>query len=245
MPARGRPLHEIETWIFDLDNTLYPASCRLFDQIHDRMQSFIAERLGLSLEAALVVQKTYFREHGTTMRGLMTVDKVDPHEFLAYVHDIDLACVPPDPILAAALRALPGRKIVHTNGSVAHAERLLAHLDIAGSFCGVVDIAAAGFEPKPALAGYHELLRRHEVSPRTALMIEDMAKNLVPAAALGMTTAWVHGTIDWAAAGSEGDHIHYRVDDLGRFLAEAAASLRLAAIKVPTECLSPTPSAAN
>ena len=95
----GRPLGEIETWIFDLDNTLYPASCRLFDQIHARMQSFIAERLGLSPEAALVVQKTYFREHGTTMRGLMIVDRVDPHEFMAYVHDVDLACVPPDPVL--------------------------------------------------------------------------------------------------------------------------------------------------
>ncbi len=169
-----------------------------------------------------VVQKAYFREHGTTMRGLMTVDKVDPHEFLAYVHDVDLACVPSDPALAAALKALPGRKIVHTNGSVRHAERLLDHLDIAGSFCGIVDIVAAGFDPKPALAGYHELLRRHEVSPHTAIMIEDMAKNLVPAAALGMTTAWVRGTIDWAAAGSEGGHIHYVVDDLGGFLTEAA-----------------------
>jgi putative hydrolase of the HAD superfamily len=223
MPVNGgRPLHEIETWIFDLDNTLYPASCRLFDQIHDRMQRFIAERLGLSLEEALVVQKTYFREHGTTMRGLMTVDKVDPHEFLAYVHDVDLGCVPPDPVLAAALAALPGRKIVHTNGSVRHAQRLLAHLEIADSFTGIVDIVDAGFAPKPALAGYHELLRRHDVRPETALMIEDMAKNLVPAAALGMTTAWVHGTIDWAAAGSEGGHIHYIVDDLGDFLATAS-----------------------
>ena len=114
-------------------------------------------------------------------------------------------------MLAAALRALPGRKIVHTNGSAAHAGRLLRHLDIAGSFCGIVDIVAAGFEPKPALAGYRELLQRHEVSPHTALMIEDMAKNLVPAAALGMTTAWMRGTVDWAAAGSEGDHIHYVV----------------------------------
>jgi putative hydrolase of the HAD superfamily len=224
LPAnRGRRLDEIETWIFDLDNTLYPASCRLFDQIHDRMQCFIAERLGLSLDKALVVQKTYFREHGTTMRGLMTVNKVDPHEFLDYVHAVDLACVPPDPMLAAALAALPGRKIVHTNGSVRHAERLLAHLEVAGSFCGIVDIADAGFEPKPALAGYHELLRRHDVRPETALMVEDIAKNLVPAAALGMTTAWVRGAVDWAAAGAEGDHIHYIVDRLGPFVAEAAS----------------------
>jgi putative hydrolase of the HAD superfamily len=229
---RGRELHEIETWIFDLDNTLYPASCRLFDQIHDRMQRFIAERLCLSLDEALIVQKTYFREHGTTMRGLMTVDKVDPRDFLAYVHEVELACVPPDPVLAAALAALPGRKIVHTNGSVRHAERLLAHLEIAGSFCGIVDIADAGFEPKPALAGYHELLRRHDVRAESALMVEDMAKNLVPAAALGMTTAWVRGAIDWAAAGAEGDHIHYIVDRLGPFLAEAA-SLRPEPIEVP------------
>jgi putative hydrolase of the HAD superfamily len=223
MSARAaRPLREIETWIFDLDNTLYPASCRLFDQIHARMQRFIAERLGLSLEAALVVQKTYFREHGTTMRGLMTVDHVDPHEFLAYVHDVDLACVPPDPVLAAALTALPGRKIVHTNGSVAHAERLLDHLGISQSFCGIVDIAIAGFEPKPALAGYRELLRRHEVAPERALMVEDIAKNLVPAAALGMTTAWVRGTVDWAVAGADGSRIDYVVDDLGGFLAAAS-----------------------
>jgi len=227
MPANpARPLQEIETWIFDLDNTLYPASCRLFDQIHARMQSFIAQRLGLPLDAALAVQKAYFREHGTTMRGLMTVDKIDPHEFLAYVHDIDLACVPPNPLLAAALQALPGRKIVHTNGSVAHAERLLDHLDIAASFCGIIDIVAAGFEPKPALAGYRELLQRHAVDPHTALMIEDMAKNLVPAAALGMTTAWMRGTVDWATAGADGDHIHYVVDDLGRFLETAVERRR-------------------
>jgi len=218
--ASGRPLGEIETWIFDLDNTLYPVSCRLFDQIHARMTRFIADRLDLAPEAALATQKRYFREHGTTLRGLMTVDRIDPDDFLAYVHEIDLSCVPRDHVLVAALAALPGRKIVHTNGSVRHAERLLDHLGIAESFCGIFDIAAAGYEPKPALAGYHELARRHQVAPRTALMIEDMAKNLVPAAALGMTTAWVRNPVDWAAAGSEGDHIHHIIDDLGRFLTD-------------------------
>src|SRR5271166_6312085 len=219
--ASGRPLGEIETWIFDLDNTLYPASCRLFDQIHARMTQFIADRLDVSPEAALTIQKTYFREHGTTMRGLMTVDRIDPEDFLAFVHEIDLACVPPDPVLVEALARLPGRKIVHTNGSQRHAERLLDHLRIAGSFCGVIDIAAAGYDPKPALAGYHELLRRHEVSPGTALMVEDMARNLVPAAALGMTTAWVRNPAEWGADGADGDHIHYIVDHLGGFLAAA------------------------
>jgi putative hydrolase of the HAD superfamily len=224
----GRPLAEIETWIFDLDNTLYPASCRLFDQIHARMTRFIAERLDLSPEAALALQKTYFREHGTTLRGLMTVDRIDPNEFLTFVHEVDLACVPADPVLVEALAALPGRKIVHTNGSVRHAERLLDHLGIAGSFSGIVDIAAAGFEPKPALAGYHELQRRHQVPPATALMVEDIAKNLVPAAALGMTTAWVRNSVDWAVAGCESAHIHYVVDDLGGFLSIAASLHRVA-----------------
>jgi putative hydrolase of the HAD superfamily len=219
----GRPLVEIETWIFDLDNTLYPTSCRLFDQIHDRMTRFIAERFGLSPEAALARQKAYFREHGTTLRGLMVVDRIDPEEFLAYVHDLDLACVPSDPVLAAALSALPGQKIVHTNGSRHHAERLLDHLGIAGAFCGILDIADAGYEPKPALAGYHELLRRHDVTAATALMVEDIARNLVPAAALGMTTAWVRNPAEWGADGADGGHIHHVVDDLGQFLSAAAA----------------------
>jgi putative hydrolase of the HAD superfamily len=218
--ASGRSFAEIDTWIFDLDNTLYPVSCRLFDQIHDRMTRFIADRMALTLEAALAVQKTYFREHGTTLRGLMTVDRIDPEDFLAFVHEVDLSCVPRDPVLAEALSALPGRKIVHTNGSRRHAERVLDHLGIAKLFCGIVDIVAAGYEPKPALAGYHVLMRRHGVSPPTALMIEDMARNLVPAAALGMTTVWVHNPADWAATGAEGHHVHHVVEDLGRFLTD-------------------------
>jgi putative hydrolase of the HAD superfamily len=221
MPAPGgRALREIETWIFDLDNTLYPTSCRLFDQIHARMTHFIADRLDLTLEAALTVQKTYFRAHGTTLRGLMTVDRVDPEDFLSFVHQVDLSGVPRDAVLIAALAALPGRKIVHTNGSHRHAERLLDHLGIAASFCGIVDIAAAGYQPKPGLAGYHTLLQRHRVNPFTALMVEDMAKNLVPAATLGMTTAWVRNSVDWATDGSKSDHIHHVVDELGGFLAD-------------------------
>jgi putative hydrolase of the HAD superfamily len=221
MPAPGgRPLREIETWIFDLDNTLYPASCRLFDQIHARMTHFIADRLDLTPEAALAIQKTYFRKHGTTLRGLMTVDRINPEDFLNFVHQVDLSGVPRDAVLSAALAALPGRKIVHTNGSHRHAERLLNHLGVAALFCGIVDIAAAGYEPKPGLAGYHTLLQRHRVNPVTALMVEDMAKNLVPAATLGMTTAWVRNPVDWAADGSKGDHIHHVVDDLGGFLTD-------------------------
>ncbi|MBV8889324.1 MAG: pyrimidine 5'-nucleotidase [Alphaproteobacteria bacterium] len=217
----GCPLPQVETWIFDLDNTLYPASCHLFDQVQARMNLFIATRLGLTADQAAELRRRYFREHGTTLRGLMTVDAIDPHEFLAFVHEIELAGVPPDPALVAALARLPGRKIVHTNGSVRHAERLLDHLGIGDAFTGIIDIVAAGFEPKPALDGYRELLRRHAVTPRTALMVEDMARNLVPAARLGMTTAWLRNSLDWASEGAEEEHIHHVVDDLAGFLAAA------------------------
>jgi len=217
------PLGAVETWIFDLDNTLYPASCRLFDQVHRRMTEFICDRLSVSPEAAAELRRTYFLEHGTTLRGLMTVNNIDPHDFLAYVHDIDLAGVPPDPALVRALRQLEGRKIVHTNGSVRHAERLLDHLGVSDAFSGIIDIVAAEFDPKPALAGYHLLLQRHAVAAPTALMVEDIARNLAPAAELGMTTAWVRSEPDWASADADSDYIHHIIDDLAGFLAAAAA----------------------
>ena len=218
---KGCPLGEIETWIFDLDNTLYPASCRLFDQVQQRMNEYICTRFGLEPEAAAELRRTYFREHGTTLRGLMSVNRIDPHDFLAFVHEIDLSCVPPDPALVAAMTGLRGRKIIHTNGSVRHAERLLEHLGLTDSFTGIIDIAAAEFDPKPSLAGYNLLLRRHQVDPRRALMVEDIARNLAPAAELGMTTAWMSNELDWAASESDADYIHHVVDDLAGFLADA------------------------
>jgi putative hydrolase of the HAD superfamily len=218
----GCPLGAVETWIFDLDNTLYPADCRLFEQVQRRMNEYICRLLSVTPEEAAEIRRRYFLDHGTTLSGLMAVNRIDPHEFLDFVHDVDLACVPPDPALVAALRRLEGRKIVHTNGSVRHAERLLDHLGLSDQFSGIVDIVAADFDPKPALAGYRLLLRRHAVEPATALMVEDMAKNLAPAAELGMTTAWLRTSLDWAAADSDSDYIHHLVDDLAGFLAAAA-----------------------
>ena len=215
------PLGEIETWIFDLDNTLYPASCRLFDQVQVRMNEYICDLLEVTPEEAAELRRSYFREHGTTLNGLMRVHNIDPHEFLAFVHEIDLACVPPNPDLVAALGRLHGRKIVHTNGSVRHAERLLDHLGLSPAFSGIIDIVAADFEPKPALAGYRLLLQRHTVRPETALMVEDIARNLAPAAELGMTTAWMRNDLDWAKSDKDSAFIHYIVDDLAGFLAAA------------------------
>ncbi len=221
----GCSLGAVDTWVFDLDNTLYPASCRLFEQVQQRMNAFICARLGVSPEAAVELRRRYFREHGTTMSGLMRVNRIDPHDFLAFVHDVDLSVVPANPALVAALAALPGRKLVYTNGSVPHAERLLEHLGIGTAFAGIFDIVAAEFDPKPALAPFRAFIGRYGIEPATALMVEDMAKNLAPAAALGMTTAWVKTGIDWAAVEPGADYIHHVVDDLAGFLA-AAADLR-------------------
>jgi putative hydrolase of the HAD superfamily len=218
----GCPLGAVETWVFDLDNTLYPASCGLFSQVQARMNEYICTRLALSPEAAAELRARYFREHGTTMNGLMLVDRIDPHEFLAFVHDIDHSVVPPDPELVAALSGLAGRKLVYTNGSVRHAENLLAHLGVTHLFEDIFDIVASDFAPKPAMAPFRAFVGRYGVEPRRALMVEDMAKNLAPAAALGMTTAWVRTGVDWAAMASDADYIHHVVEHLPGFLAAAA-----------------------
>ncbi len=221
MRREGCPLGAVETWVFDLDNTLYPASSGLFPQVQARMNEYICGRLGVSMDAAKELRARYFREHGTTMHGLMAVHRVDPHEFMAFVHDVDLSVVPANPELVAALNGLSGRKLVYTNGSVPHAENLLKHLGISHYFDDIFDIAAADFAPKPAMTALRLFVDRFAIRPAGALMVEDMAKNLVPAAELGMTTAWVKTDVDWAAIASGADHINYVVDDLAGFLAAA------------------------
>ena len=223
MRREGCPLGAVETWIFDLDNTLYPASSRLFDQVQARMNEYICVRLSVTLDEAAALRRKYFQEHGTTMHGLMAVNRVDPHEFMAFVHDVDLSVVPANPDLLAALEGLSGRKLVYTNGSVPHAENLLKHLGVTHCFDDIFDIVASEFAPKPAMAPFRAFVDRYGVKPAGALMIEDMAKNLAPAAELGMTTAWVRTAVDWAAIASDADYIHYVVEDLAGFLGAAAA----------------------
>jgi putative hydrolase of the HAD superfamily len=222
----GCPLGAVETWVFDLDNTLYPASSGLFPRVQERMNDYVCRLLSVSLDEAKVLRAQHFREHGTTMHGLMAVHRIDPHEFMAFVHDVDLSCVPANPALVAALEGLAGRKLIYTNGSVPHAENLLKHLGISHYFDDIFDIVASDFAPKPAMAPFRVFVDRFGVKPTSALMIEDMAKNLAPAAELGMTTAWVKTNVDWAAIASEADHINYVVDDLAGFLGAAAKAER-------------------
>jgi putative hydrolase of the HAD superfamily len=224
----GCPLGAVETWVFDLDNTLYPASSGLFPLVQARMNEYIGNLLGVSLEDAKALRAQYFREHGTTMHGLMAVHRVDPHEFMAFVHDVDLSVVPENPALVAALNGLSGRKLIYTNGSVPHAENLIRHLGISHCFDDIFDIVASDFAPKPAMAPLRVFIDRFGVKPSGALMVEDMAKNLAPAAEIGMTTAWVKTDVDWAAIASDADHINYVIDDLAGFLTAAAQMERQA-----------------
>jgi putative hydrolase of the HAD superfamily len=220
--AHGRSLVEIDDWIFDLDNTLYPARCNLFAQVDRRIGHFIEQHLGLDADAARQLQKRYFRDYGTTLHGLMAHHQIDPTTFLEFVHDIDITPVPPSPSLDLALANLPGRKLIFTNGSIAHAERVMARLGVRRHFEGVFDIVAAGYVPKPDPATYARLVRRHAIRPERAVMIEDLPRNLRPAAALGMTTVLVQTGEEWAQVDAEGGHIHHVTDDLVAWLADNA-----------------------
>ena len=211
-------IEKIETWIFDLDNTLYPASSRLFDQVDRNITLFIMKNFDLEWDDAYRMQKSFFREHGTTMCGLMTEYGTDPADFLAFVHDIDLSPISPNPGLTSALERLPGRKVIFTNGSTDHAENITRHMEVDHHFDGIFDIIDSGYTPKPAPEVYDKMTEHLKIDPKTAIMVEDMARNLVPAAAMGMITVWVRTDTQWAIEGSEGDHIDHIVDDLAGWL---------------------------
>ena len=210
-------LSHIDTWIFDLDNTLYPARANLFARIDARMTAFIAELLGVDDAEAHRVQKAYFLGHGTTLAGLMAEHAVDPHAFLAYVHDIEMDVLEEDAPLAAALARLPGRKIVFTNGDKPYALKVLERLGLGGSFEGVHDIHAMDLAPKPQASAYAGLCAAFDIDPRTALFVEDMARNLKPAKAIGMTTVWVDNGSE-QAADADRSFIDYTVTELTPWL---------------------------
>ena len=217
-PDQARDLAHVDTWLFDLDNTLYPARCNLFALIDVRMTDYIARLKACDLDEAHRHQKSYFRDHGTTLAGLIAEHDTDPHEFLDYVHDIALDRVEHDARLVDAIAALPGRKLVFTNGDAPYAQRVLDRLGLGTAFEGVHDIHAMDYVPKPAPASYAALCARWGIDPTRALFAEDMARNLKPAKALGMTTLWIDNGSDQASGEACASFIDHRTSDLTDWL---------------------------
>jgi len=223
-PAHFRPdFRHVEAWIFDLDNTLYRADSDLFAQIDARMSAYVSRLLSLSAEDASRLQKAYYRDHGTTLNGLIKLHDVDAEAYLEEVHDIDLTVLAPDPVLNAAIARLPGRRFIFTNGCRNYAARVLDRIGLGSVADDVWDIRTMDFQPKPFASAYDTVIEKARVAPRSAAMFEDLARNLVPAHALGMTTVWLDNGSVWSRQGPEFPvagtaHIDYETKDLAGFL---------------------------
>jgi len=217
-------LSHVDTWIFDLDNTLYPATANLFLQIDAKMKAFISQLLGVSLDEAYVLQKKYYHAHGTTLSGLMMHHDVDPETFLDFVHDIDHTVLDPDPEFAKTINSLPGRKLIHTNGSDSHAKDVLNALGLEDCFEAIFDIRAGAYVPKPDPESYQRFLHSHAFDPKTSIMFEDSVKNLKPAAEMGMVTVLVQHDSNKAASNPD-RFCHYVTDDLPTWLDQATQNL--------------------
>lgn len=213
----GADLRHVDVWLFDLDNTLYPPEVEIMALVEARMTDFVARETGLPREEARALQKRYWMEHGTTLAGLMAGHGVDPEAFLTEVHDIPLDRLSPDPALRAGVQRLNGRRLVFTNGDAGHAERILAKLGLDDLFEDTFHIASADYIPKPDRRCFDRMLARHAVEPAGACFFEDSARNLAPAAELGMTTVLVGPH----ALDADAPFVHHRTADLPAFLATA------------------------
>jgi putative hydrolase of the HAD superfamily len=225
--------NHVDTWVFDLDNTLYPSDSDLWPKIDKRITLFLMALFGLDGLSARALQKHYYQRHGTTLRGLINEDLAGHEEFLAFVHDIDRSTLAPNPSLAEEIAALPGRKLIFTNGSRDHAVRTAAQLGLGSVFEDVFDIVASNMIPKPAAAAYAAFFDKHEVDPARAAMFEDIAKNLLVPRARGMTTTLVIAKVDQAdhreahdRAVDDAHSIDFATSDLAGFLASVNARLR-------------------
>ena len=220
-----RDFSSVQTWVFDLDNTLYPHDLNLWQQIDERIRKFVSDFLRVTHEEAFRVQKDYYKRYGTTMRGLMAEHGMMPDDFLEFVHQIDHSPPLPNPALGAAIERLPGRKLILTNGTRKHADAVMRRLEIDRHFEDVFDIAAADLDPKPLPQVYDRFLHKHGVDPRRAAMFEDLARNLSVPYELGMTTVLVvpEKTREvfregWELEGRDAPHVDHVTDDLAEFL---------------------------
>jgi putative hydrolase of the HAD superfamily len=216
----------VTDWVFDLDNTLYPRECDLFAQIDLLISTYMVDVTRLPYAEARALQKSYYRDHGTTLHGLMLHHDVDPEHFLSTVHAIDYSGVPAHPGLVAAIAALPGRKFILTNGDVGHASAVIDKVGLAGMFTDIFDIKAMKYKPKPLPEAYTEFFAMHGIDARKAAMFDDLEKNLVVPHEQGMATVHVvaaddftHDQVEsWELGRGTGPHVHHVTDDLAKFL---------------------------
>jgi putative hydrolase of the HAD superfamily len=211
-------LSHVQTWIFDLDNTLYPVTRELLADIDRHIGAFVAEFLGVDRDEARRIQKQYFRDYGLTLKGLMVEHGLDPAIYFDHMQREDLYDMAPAPDLAATIAQLPGRKLVYTNSSIGHTTMVLERLGMTGLFENVFDITAADFVPKPQPESMDTLCRKFSVAAGRACMVDDIARNLAPAAARGMATVWLETDAEWASYDPPGPHVQHKTRDLHAFL---------------------------
>ena len=211
-------LLDIKYWIFDLDNTLYSGQTKVFSEVDKKMSAFISKKMSVDLIKAKEIQKKYFYESGTTLSGLMKHDGIDPHEFLEFVHDIDISWLPKDLLLKEELIKIKEKKYIFTNGSHAHVENVTKQLGIDGLFDGVFDIVDANFIPKPHIDPYKKIMKKFDLDPKKSILIEDIAHNLEQAKNLGMKTCWLENDESFAKKDADKPYIDYKIKSLPSFL---------------------------
>ena len=213
-------LLNIKHWIFDLDNTLYSGQTKVFSEVDKKMSTFISKKMNVNLIKAKEIQKKYFYESGTTLSGLMKHDGIDPHEFLEFVHNIDISWLPKDLLLREELIKIKEKKYIFTNGSHAHVENVTKQLGINGLFDGTFDIVDANFVPKPHIDPYKKIIKKFNIDPKQSILIEDIAHNLKQAKNLGMKTCWLENDESFAKKDAYKPYIDYKIKSLPSFLQE-------------------------
>ena len=208
----------IKFWIFDLDNTLYSGKKKVFEQVDKKMSEYISKKLNLDLKEAKKLQKNYFHKYNTTLNGLIKNHKIDPNEFLEFVHDINIEFLQKDINLGNEIEKLDGLKIIFTNGSRKHALNVTRKLGIDRLFDDIFDIVDCKFIPKPLVEPYKKLVEKHKIDPKLCVFVEDIARNLKPAYEMGMKTIWIENDEPWACKFSDSDFVNYKTNNLSEFL---------------------------
>ncbi len=213
-------INKIDTWIFDLDNTLYAADSGIFQQVHELMGKFIENNLKIDINKAKELQRKYYKQHGTTLRGLMDNHGIDPDYFLAEVHKLDYSIVDANMKLNEELQKLNGKKIIYTNANMQHALSVLERIDLSNFFDEIFDIKMANYIPKPQVQPYEKIISKFNLSPENCAMFDDIAKNLVPAKKVGFTSIWIDAGYENFSddINASKKYLDYETNDLRIFL---------------------------